>query len=347
MSNPLKIFITGATGHIGGTFLMTLLKHKDVSNFQITALVRSEERGEKLKSLGINVVKGSYTDEDLSVLTNEAAKSDIVFAICDADTLPPTQAILKGLKINFEASGKAPILIHTVETNLGIITDKSGGLASEHYVWSDYDTEKLNALPESVIHRNVDNAILEADKAGYVKTYFIIPSTVFGEPADKTLVDLGIQNTTSGVFKYFITPYLGRKQGGYFGKGLNQWNLISVQETADLYIALFDAIRANPDGPGHGTEGYYFGESNLFFYKDLAAAVSEALVEVGVGISTEPSPFTPEEVETLVHPVIAQMVGSNSHAKGDRSRALGWKPTSTKEDLFATIKKEVKALYVK
>ena len=40
-------------------------------------------------------------------------------------------------------------------------------------------------------------------------------------------------------------------------------------------------------------------------------------------------------------------LASNSHARADRSRALGWKPKSGKEDFFANIKQEVEGFLPK
>jgi len=53
--------------------------------------------------------------------------------------------------------------------------DDGLGMHAEHTTYSDLDTEKLNAIPETVLHRNVDIPIIEADKAGFVKTYLIVP----------------------------------------------------------------------------------------------------------------------------------------------------------------------------
>ena len=66
--------------------------------------------------------------------------------------------------------------------NLGIqafITDDAQGLTSEHITYSDLDIAKLNSIPESKLHRNVDKAIIEADKSGYVKSYIIVPGRLF------------------------------------------------------------------------------------------------------------------------------------------------------------------------
>ena len=63
--------------------------------------------------------------------------------------------------------------------------DNALGLHSEHTVYSDLDVEKLNALPKSAMHKNVDVPIIEADSAGFVKAYLITPGktlTLFPGP---------------------------------------------------------------------------------------------------------------------------------------------------------------------
>ena len=65
---------------------------------------------------------------------------------------------------------------------------------------------------------------------------------------------------------------------------------------SDLYIVLFDAITANPEGVGHGFEGFYFGENGEHTWYDISKAISKALVELGVGGTDEPTSFTDEEL---------------------------------------------------
>ncbi|CAA7267182.1 unnamed protein product [Cyclocybe aegerita] len=219
MASKLNIFFTGATGYVGGSILSRLLNHKDAASFQITALVRSTDKAEKLRTLGVDTLIGSYTDENLSFLTEAASKAD-VYVQADADKLPPAQAILDGLKPKYEASSTPPILIHTSGT--GILLDDARGLHSGHIRYSDLETDKLDALPVTVWHRNVDVPILEADKAGYVKAYIIAPSLVFGEPKGP-LIDLGIQNGHTMLIEWLAKASITRKQGGYIGKGVNKW----------------------------------------------------------------------------------------------------------------------------
>ncbi|KAL0954821.1 hypothetical protein HGRIS_003766 [Hohenbuehelia grisea] len=114
MANKTKIFFLGATGYVGGSFLTRLLEHPKIDSFAITALVRSPEKAEKLKGLGVKVVVGSHSD--LTVIEKLASESDVVAALADADDLDLAKAVLKGLKTRFEATGTPPILIHTSGT---------------------------------------------------------------------------------------------------------------------------------------------------------------------------------------------------------------------------------------
>lgn len=59
--------------------LSRLLKHPKAASFNITTLVRSSEKAEKLKTFGVHPVVGSHSD--LALVEKLAAKSDVVIAI--------------------------------------------------------------------------------------------------------------------------------------------------------------------------------------------------------------------------------------------------------------------------
>jgi uncharacterized protein YbjT (DUF2867 family) len=66
-------------GYIGGSVLSRFLKHPDASSFNITVLVRSPEKAEKLKAFGVNPVVGSHSDTTL--VEGLAAQADVVIAV--------------------------------------------------------------------------------------------------------------------------------------------------------------------------------------------------------------------------------------------------------------------------
>lgn len=74
----LDIVLTVCTGYIGGSILSRLLEHPDRHSHQITVLVRSQERSDKFRDLGIHSVTGSL--KDLVLLEDLAADADVVIS---------------------------------------------------------------------------------------------------------------------------------------------------------------------------------------------------------------------------------------------------------------------------
>lgn len=146
MSAKLEIFLLGVTGYIGGTVLQKLLVHPRRSDFNFTALVRSTEKAEKLKAFGVASVIGSLSDVD--TIEASASKSDVTVAmVCvahvlssefikffqaNADDVPSVEAILRGLKKRYDATGKQPIFINTVRLRVLHL------LYADHVVWNRY-----------------------------------------------------------------------------------------------------------------------------------------------------------------------------------------------------------------
>lgn len=89
-----------------------LLRHADASSFVITAIVRDAEKARKLEELGVNTVVGSHSDA--KVVEPLAEKADVIITAANVDDMDAAHAILRGLKRKYEATSKAPLLIHTV-----------------------------------------------------------------------------------------------------------------------------------------------------------------------------------------------------------------------------------------
>ncbi|KAG5647412.1 hypothetical protein DXG03_000483 [Asterophora parasitica] len=129
-AHTTHIFLTGATGYIGGSVLTRLLSHKLSDTFGITVLVRDPAKAKEFRTLGVKATVGSNSDTKL--LRQLAAEADIVFACADADDLEAANAILAGLKDRFEKTRTVPSLIHTSGT--GVLVDDARGYVKTHIV---------------------------------------------------------------------------------------------------------------------------------------------------------------------------------------------------------------------
>ena len=111
----------------------------------------------------------------------------------------------------------------------GVLSVDSAGEEATEEVYDDMNPDQIESLPLTQMHRPVDVAIVEADKEGYVKTYIILPSTIYGL-AKTRFVDAGVQNPHSIQLPSLIGASIERGQGGMIGKGKNLWPNVEVHE---------------------------------------------------------------------------------------------------------------------
>ncbi|KAJ7106246.1 hypothetical protein C8R44DRAFT_942107 [Mycena epipterygia] len=334
--NKTKFFLSGATGYIGGAVLARFLKHPDAANFDFTLLVRDAKKADAFRAMGFNTVVGSLADEDL--LERLASEADVVIATADCDDVVAANATLRGSKKRFERTGVPQTYINTVR----VLTDDAKGMFHYDTVYDDSNAAQLETLDPAQPHRNVDLTLLEADKAGYIKSYIIIPATIYGR-ATGPFVAAGLQNPTSMQIPGLINASIDRGQGGMVGLGKNLWPSVEIHEQADLYVNLYDAIQTRPEETGHGRDGLYFGASDEYLLYDVSRVIAEALVEIGRGKSAEPTTFSAEEVRKYFEPGLYRAQGASSRCVAKNSYAIGWAPVKRTKDLLESVREELEA----
>ncbi|KIY44023.1 hypothetical protein FISHEDRAFT_52388, partial [Fistulina hepatica ATCC 64428] len=322
------------TYSIGGTILTRLLQRSDAKTFHISVLVRDPAKAEKLKPFGVDPVVGSLSD--LDIIETQAALADIVIATADCDDVEAAKATLRGLKKRFDSTGKTPIYLNTV-CAMSAMTD---GKFQEGTIYDDSDAEQIETLPITQMHRPVDVAITEADKEGYIKSYIVLPSVIYGL-AGGPLVNAHIQNHRSIGVPLLLKNALDRGRAGMIGPGTAVWPHVHIDELADLYMLVFDGARA--ESIGHGREGYYFGANGEFSWLQLAQAVGKAVVAAGRAEDPEPVSFTEEEILKYfkANGQGSRALGTNSRCRATRSYSIGWKPVKTTVDLLASVEPEL------
>ncbi|KAJ7670087.1 hypothetical protein DFH06DRAFT_1372849 [Mycena polygramma] len=322
-----NILFIGGTGYIGGPIFSRFIEKKD-PKFNITALVRSTEKAEKLRALNvqINIVSGSH--DDAALVERLASEADVVFSLADSDNLPAAESILRGLKKRFDTTGAKPKLIHLVSC----LGDGAKGMFASHKVYKDTDLEALEALPATQSHRNVDLAIIAADVQGYIDSYIFFPGLVFGTPCG-VLAKAGVQNAKNLGFTFILGASFKRRGAGFVGEGKNIIAIVDVNEIADLVEVLYTAASAKH--AAHGKQGYYFAATGEISWAGIAEVVA---TRAGAA-----RPYTQKELDTTFPglKVLHDFLGDNGRADAERSRSLGWKPVKGTPDFLAELREVV------
>ena len=123
------VFLTGATGYIGGTVLQKLIDLSDRPSL-ITTLVRDPKKANSIKTLA--VPKGTVIQTlvgslgDLEKLIKAAEEHHVIISTANADDLGAMEAIFEGMKRRKARTGQTSLLIHTSGT--GQLVDDAKGM---------------------------------------------------------------------------------------------------------------------------------------------------------------------------------------------------------------------------
>jgi nucleoside-diphosphate-sugar epimerase len=284
----MAIFLTGATGYIGGTVARKLIE----AGYEVRGLLRDSTRSEKLRALGVEPVLGTLDDREL--LVAEARRSTGVIHTADSDHGPALDALIAGL------AGSGHPLLHT--SGSSVIGDDARGLSLASTI---YDETMPFVVPEmKKPRRALELRVLSAKDQG-VRSIVMCPSNIYGE--GKGLHRRSVQ-----------IPFLvdhARESGlvKFVGTGVNRWSNVHIDDLADLYLLALEKAQ-----PG----SYYFVENGESSFFDLAASIA---LRLGFGPAAS---WPVEEAATRWGEMHAYYTfGTNSRIDAKRAREeLGWAP---------------------
>ncbi|KAI5921613.1 hypothetical protein F4810DRAFT_677837 [Camillea tinctor] len=310
-----KIFLTGATGYIGGEVLYVLTREHP--EYEISALVRNEERGKPVASQypKVRLVYGSL--EDAAVLEKEAAAADVVLHTANADSLPAAQSLVKGIAAGHTAAQPGH-LIHV--SGAGVLCwydmkhERFGEAPLPEQVYDDIaDIERLVALPRDVaMHWEVDECVLGASRTPGVRAMVVAPPTIYG-------TGRGPANQRSLQVPRLAALTLEKGFAPVQAPGLTEWDHVHVRDLAAFFGL---AVEAALDGEGKaadpeifGPKAYFFVESGMHRWSEVARWVAEDAQARGY------------IAEAATQEVFDPFLGLNSRGLAARARKyLGWEP---------------------
>ncbi|KAH0424831.1 hypothetical protein CcaCcLH18_11329 [Colletotrichum camelliae] len=329
-----KIFITGATGYIGGDVLFTLTTaHPD---YQVTALVRNKEKGDILHAQypAVRLVYGTL--DDFALLAEVTSKADVTCHLANCEHEAGAKAIAEGLSRNH--TGYA---IHLSGADNICYPDLNAGTYGKEgdCVFTDLsDLKEILQPSNKAPHREVDSAILEAAKQGR-KTAIICPPTIYGPGR-------GPGNRRSIQIPELISHTLQRRRPFTVRGGDNIWSSVHVQDLSRLFLLLVEAAAAGGGTADWGVKGFYFAENGDFSWRAVAESIAKVAHARGLLRTTDLETLGIEEADA-VWDYASFFWGTNSRSRAARARdVLGWEPVEEGvfESISATVESEAAKL---
>lgn len=284
----MKVFVTGASGYIGGSVAAALRQAGD----RVLGLVRSPAKAEQVRALGIEPVLGTLDDGKL--LADTTREADAVIHAADADHRAAVESMLAALA----GSGKA--FVHT--SGSSIVGDQAWGEPSEKL----YDDETpFTPGPGRAARVAVNTRVLGAAREG-VRAAVVSPSLIYGSGRGAHRDSIQVPRLIA----------LARKSGAarHVGRGENRWSNVHIDDLAELYLRV---LAHAPAGAS------YYAENGECSMRRLCEAISRAL-----GWDGRTQAMTKDEaIAELGEGPAAYSYGSNSRVRATRARReLGWSP---------------------
>lgn len=285
----MKVFVTGATGYIGGSVADGLV----ASGHRVVGLVRSTEsaKASLLNDRGIEPFLGNLDDPE--TLTVAATAADAVVHAASADHPGSVVTLLAAL----ERSGKT--LIHT--TGSAIVADSAAGEYGSEVFTEDSYFEPVPLRRARVI---ANRLVREASIDKGIRSIVICPSMIYG-------TGRGLQPDSDQIPKLTaLSKQMGA--GVYFGKGLNRYSNVHIDDLVSLYLL---ALETAPGG------SFFFAENGCASFKEIAEMISRSLGFGGKTISV-----SIEELVRKYGDAGRYGITSNSLVSAANARRLGWSP---------------------
>ncbi|QDQ15476.1 NAD-dependent epimerase/dehydratase family protein [Streptomyces spectabilis] len=288
----MRIFVTGATGFIGGSLANRLSE----AGHEVTGLARTEDKARALRERGITPVLGDL--DDAAVLGAAARDADAVINAADSDHRPAVEALVAALV------GTDKPLLHT--SGSSIVADDARGEVSER-VFTEADVAPgtaWRAEPDKAPRVDLDRFVLAAAERG-IRSVVLCNTLIYGHGYGLSrdsvqLPRLTHQAEASGVARHI-------------GPGHNIWSNVHIDDVADLYEL---ALASAPAG------AFYFVENGEASFGEMTQAIADTL-ECGTA-----QPWDIEAaIEEWGYEPAVYALGSNSRVRGGRARTeLGWSP---------------------
>ncbi|KAB8228189.1 uncharacterized protein BDW43DRAFT_316166 [Aspergillus alliaceus] len=287
-----RIFLTGASGYLGGDILAAL--HAKHPEYEIAVLVRDADKGAKISQAypKVRVVQGEL---DSVAVEEEAQKADVVVNAASAQNYKGAEMVYRGLtgsertKPGYWIQVSGATLLSAPEIEKGIFgepTDK---------VYNDIDDEQeIKALIYKYsAKRVIDYFILNLPQAPQSpKTAVIYPPVIHG-------CGRGPIKQRSVQIPELSRITLQNKTGYRVGRGLSTWSNVHVSDVIQIFMILLEKAVAGKEGLFWNEDGIYFVENGAINFGDIGRLVAEEAAKLGLLSSASVKEISYSEADAL------------------------------------------------
>jgi nucleoside-diphosphate-sugar epimerase len=291
----MKVFVTGATGYIGTGVVKAL--HR--AGHQVTGLVRSAEKGERLAAAGAEVVAGNL--RDARTYAEEAGQCDAIihlgFELSENGGALDRSAIES--LVNVAAKASAPrVVIYT--SGIWVL----GAMTSDQF--ADESAACDSPFPMVAFRPETERTVLEAGK-GPLVTAVVRPGIVFGGKG--------------GIVDGFFAAADKGEAPTVVGDGHNHWPIVHRDDAADLYVRILESAFTKVAALDGKQRVFHATSPIAERTGDIARAVARS-----AGRPDEVRFWPLEEARQKLGP-FADALALNQQVLSKRSEAvLGWVP---------------------
>jgi nucleoside-diphosphate-sugar epimerase len=285
----MKVFITGASGYLGGSISHRLVD----AGHEVTGLVRTAEQAARLQKLGIHSAIGTLDDADL--LKHLALNADATINAANSDHYFSIRALVSAL------AGTGKTLIHTSGSSI-VCDDAMGGHASA-VVFED-DTP-FDPMLHRVPRVEIDRMVRTAGVYDGIRAFVICPSMVYGK-------GLGLKTESDQLPKIIAqSQILGA--GVYIGTGKTIWSNVHISDLVELYLL---ALASAPSG------AFFYAENGESTFESIAGSVSKSL-----GFGGKTTSWGIEAAMAELGGFARVALATNARVRATNARKLlGWQP---------------------
>jgi nucleoside-diphosphate-sugar epimerase len=257
----MRVFVTGASGHIG-TALIPELQN---SGHQVIGLARSDASAAKLEAGGVQVRRGDL--DDLDVIAKAAADADGVIHLAYkrdlmhsgdiAGLIAANQAVLEAVACALEGTGKPFV------TPVGTLVLWAGGITGRPGTEDDTVADGPLAASENATVALAERGV----RASVIRLSPVVHSTL----------------DTRGFTPALIAIARDKGVAAYVGDGANRWPAVHTLDAARLFRLALESAPAGSRLHGVAEEGMPFREFANAIGRNLGVPTASIAPEEAAG----------------------------------------------------------------